>query len=204
MLMTTLTPELSKLEELSALPPALALKKVIPVLECLVEDPAFRSSEILPLLEQADRAKEWYVAGTHTGDNRFFSVQIFVWPPGSETKVHDHASWGALRCVVGSIVERALRAPRLRPPAEPRPPEEGLAEGVEQAGQSIDRPALRGRDPPGREPRPRYSRLRSSLRATCGGARRPGLRPLTRLRLRPGGGVRLQLAAHTTTRRAEP
>ena len=105
MLMTTLTPELSKLEELSALPPALALKKVIPVLECLVEDPAFRSSEILPLLEQADRAKEWYVAGTHTGDNRFFSVQIFVWPPGSETKVHDHASWGALRCVVGSIVE---------------------------------------------------------------------------------------------------
>jgi predicted metal-dependent enzyme (double-stranded beta helix superfamily) len=105
MLKTSPTPDLSELEEFSALPPALALERVVPVLERLVEDPAFRSSEILPHLERADRAKEWYVAGSHNGESRSYSLQIFVWPPGFETKIHDHSTWGALRCVVGSIVE---------------------------------------------------------------------------------------------------
>ncbi len=80
MLKTSPTPDLSELEEFSALPPALALERVVPVLERLVEDPAFRSSEILPHLDRADRAREWYVAGSHNGESRSYSLQIFVWP----------------------------------------------------------------------------------------------------------------------------
>ena len=34
-----------------------------------------------------------------------YSLQVFVWPPGSATRIHDHSSWGAFCCVVGSVQE---------------------------------------------------------------------------------------------------
>src|SRR5215210_5583957 len=37
--------------------------------------------------------------------DRSYSLQVFVWPPGSTTRVHDHSSWGAFCCVVGSVLE---------------------------------------------------------------------------------------------------
>jgi len=83
----------------------LALRRAVPVLTRLVEDPVFREAEILPLPDNMDRDRGWYAARRHDGENLTYSLQIFVWPPGSETKVHDHASWGALRCVVGSVAE---------------------------------------------------------------------------------------------------
>jgi len=33
------------------------------------------------------------------------SLQVFVWAPGSRTPIHDHTSWGAYYCVVGSLLE---------------------------------------------------------------------------------------------------
>jgi predicted metal-dependent enzyme (double-stranded beta helix superfamily) len=105
MLNTKLTADLGELEKFTGLPPTLALEKAIPVLERLVEDPAFRGSEILPLLEEAGGVNGWYVACRYNGKDRDCSLQLFVWPPGSGTKIHDHASWGALRCVAGSILE---------------------------------------------------------------------------------------------------
>lgn len=33
------------------------------------------------------------------------SPQLFVWPPGSETKIHDHSTWGGFRCTVGCVLE---------------------------------------------------------------------------------------------------
>jgi predicted metal-dependent enzyme (double-stranded beta helix superfamily) len=32
-------------------------------------------------------------------------LQFFVWPPGTGTRVHDHSSWGAFCCAVGSVLE---------------------------------------------------------------------------------------------------
>src|SRR5829696_9019815 len=33
------------------------------------------------------------------------SLQVFVWPPGTATRIHDHSSWGAYCCALGTIFE---------------------------------------------------------------------------------------------------
>jgi len=87
------------------LPPELALREAIPVLSRLVKDPDFLDSHVLPHLEEAGRAKDWYVAYRQDAPDRSYSLQVFVWPPGSATRIHDHSSWGAFCCVVGSVLE---------------------------------------------------------------------------------------------------
>src|SRR5919202_129463 len=87
------------------LTPELALREAIPVLSRLVRDPDFLDSHVLPLLEEARGAEDWYVAYRYDDPDCSYSLQIFVWPPGSATRIHDHTSWGAFCCVVGSIVE---------------------------------------------------------------------------------------------------
>jgi predicted metal-dependent enzyme (double-stranded beta helix superfamily) len=87
------------------LPPEPTLRDAITVLSRLVWDPDFLESRVLPLLEEAGRADDWYVAYRRDDPDRSCSLQIFVWPPGSKTKVHDHSSWGAFCCVAGSVLE---------------------------------------------------------------------------------------------------
>ena len=87
------------------LPPELALQEAVPVLSRLVSDPDFLGSHVLPLMDEAGTAEDWYVAHRHDDPDRSYSLQVFVWPPGSATRVHDHSSWGAFCCVVGSVVE---------------------------------------------------------------------------------------------------
>lgn len=31
-------------------------------------------------------------------------MQVFAWPPGTRTRFHDHTSWGAFCCALGSLV----------------------------------------------------------------------------------------------------
>jgi predicted metal-dependent enzyme (double-stranded beta helix superfamily) len=87
------------------LPPTPALREAVTVLSHLMRDPCFLTSRVLPLAEEARRAEDWYVAYRHDGPARSCSLQVFVWPPGSRTKIHDHSSWGAFCCVVGSVLE---------------------------------------------------------------------------------------------------
>jgi predicted metal-dependent enzyme (double-stranded beta helix superfamily) len=87
------------------LPPEPALQEAIPVLSRLVRDPNFLDSHVLPLLEEARRAKDWYVAYRQDDPDYSYSLQIFVWPAGSATRIHDHSSWGAFCCVMGSVLE---------------------------------------------------------------------------------------------------
>ncbi len=70
----------------------------------LARDPAFLDEHILPLFEEAELAEDWYVARRYDVPGGG-SLQIFVWPPGTETRVHDHSSWGAVCCAVGSVFE---------------------------------------------------------------------------------------------------
>jgi predicted metal-dependent enzyme (double-stranded beta helix superfamily) len=96
----------NRLQRLSELPTEPALKQAAPFLVHLVEDPTFIEGEIRPLLEEARYAAgDWYVARSYTGEDRTYSLQVFVWPPSTETKIHDHTSWGVYCCVVGSILE---------------------------------------------------------------------------------------------------
>ena len=90
---------------LYVLTPELALRDAIPVLSRLVRDSDFLDSHILPLLDEAGRAKDWYVAYRHDDPDCSYSLQVFVWPPGSATRIHDHSSWGVFCCVVGAVLE---------------------------------------------------------------------------------------------------
>jgi predicted metal-dependent enzyme (double-stranded beta helix superfamily) len=107
-LMTTTTlPALdtNELEKLSNLPTELALQGAAPLLAQLVRDPSFLDAHVLPLLEEARRVEDWYVAHRYDAQDGSYSLQIFVWPPGTRTQIHDHTSWGAYCCAVGSVLE---------------------------------------------------------------------------------------------------
>jgi predicted metal-dependent enzyme (double-stranded beta helix superfamily) len=45
------------------------------------------------------------MARHHDAPDSSFSLQVFVWPPGSRTRIHDHSSWGAYCCAIGSVLE---------------------------------------------------------------------------------------------------
>jgi predicted metal-dependent enzyme (double-stranded beta helix superfamily) len=98
-------PDTSKLEKLSNLPAELALQKAVPFLAHLVRDPAFLDEYVLPLLKEAGRTEDWYVAHRYDAQDGSYSLQIFVWPAGTRTQIHDHTSWGAYCCAVGSVLE---------------------------------------------------------------------------------------------------
>jgi predicted metal-dependent enzyme (double-stranded beta helix superfamily) len=88
---------------LEVLPTELALRQAVPVLSCLVRDPDFLDSHVLPLLDEP--AEDWYVAYREDLPIGSTSLQVFVWPAGTRTIIHDHACWGAFCCVVGSVLE---------------------------------------------------------------------------------------------------
>ena len=169
------------------LPPEPTLRDAIPVLSRLVRDPEFLETRVPSLLEEARRATGWYVAYRHDAPDGDYSLQIFVWPPGTATEVHDHCSWGAFCCVAGSRPRRALRAHRRRIRARSRPPEEALAAGVEQGGRDLHGAAVRGRHPPRGQPHRRAGHLGAPIRSQARGDRRARLRPFPNLRLRPDG-----------------
>lgn len=103
--MTTLQmPCENELREISRLTREVALRRAVRFVENLAEDPVLLEIEVPSLLEEAERAGSWYVARRH--ENEDFSLQVFVWPAGTGTKVHDHSSWGVYRCVAGSVLEK--------------------------------------------------------------------------------------------------
>ena len=62
-------------------------------------------AHVLPLLREAREAEDWYVAYDCNGPDESYSLQLFYWPAGSRTQIHDHTSWGVYRCVIGSVLE---------------------------------------------------------------------------------------------------
>ena len=108
---------MSELERLRCLLPELDLADAVPALAHLVRDPVFQGAQILPLLERGSRAGEPYIAHTYGVQERSACLQIFVWPAGSSTQIHDHTSWGAYCCAAGSLLEE--RYERLDDSAQP-------------------------------------------------------------------------------------
>jgi hypothetical protein len=97
--------ELGELGTLSELPTELALRGAVSFLTRLLRDRAFLDGYALPFLKEADEADEWYVAKSCEGEDGSYSLQVFVWPLRTRTQIHDHASWGAYCCAVGSVLE---------------------------------------------------------------------------------------------------
>lgn len=102
---TSLAHETNELRKISELPTESALRRAATFLADMVKDPAFFEAEILPLLQEAKGAKDWYVAHRYDAEDGSFSLQTFVWPPGTGTRIHDHSSWGAYCCASGTVLE---------------------------------------------------------------------------------------------------
>ena len=100
------TVDTNYLRRLSELPTELTLQQAVPFLVRLVNDPGFFEGEIRPVLEEARGAEgDWYVAHSYGGEDHTYSLQVFIWPPSTETKIHDHSTWGVYCCAVGSVLE---------------------------------------------------------------------------------------------------
>ena len=95
----------SALEELADLAPERAFGEAVSLLDSVARDGDFLSACVLPHLEEARGASDWYVAHHQEEGADSCSLQVFVWPPGSRTRIHDHSSWGAYRCLAGSLLE---------------------------------------------------------------------------------------------------
>ncbi len=103
--MKTLALDTNELQEICELPAELALRRAAPFLADLVRDPVFLEAEILPPLRGAQGASDWYVAHRHDAEDGSFSLKVFVWPPGTGTRIHDHSCWGAYCCASGAVLE---------------------------------------------------------------------------------------------------
>src|SRR5918995_3075881 len=101
----TVTPDAVELQNLSAQPTERALPRAAAFLADLVQDRSFLKSHVLPVLVEADDAERWYVARRWDAPDGSFSLQMFVWPEGTRTMIHDHSSWGAYACAAGTVLE---------------------------------------------------------------------------------------------------
>jgi predicted metal-dependent enzyme (double-stranded beta helix superfamily) len=97
--------EVGELEALSELPPGHAMREATSFLVRLASNFAFLGAHVLPRLGEARGSQDWYVAHSCEGKDGSYSLQVFVWPPQTRTQIHDHTSWGAYCCVVGSVLE---------------------------------------------------------------------------------------------------
>ena len=102
---TTLKPDTNELREIAKLPTQSALPRAARFLSDLVKDASFVRTQILPLLEKSGDGQDWYIARQYDGDDGSYSLKIFVWPPGTRTRIHDHSSWGAYACATGTVLE---------------------------------------------------------------------------------------------------
>lgn len=81
------------------------LGDAVSLLERLLGGPSFLDDWVPQLVEEARGAEDWYVARRQVAPDGSLSALVFVWPPGTGTKVHDHSSWGALRPLFGTVLE---------------------------------------------------------------------------------------------------
>jgi predicted metal-dependent enzyme (double-stranded beta helix superfamily) len=102
---TTYAPDANNLRDLGALPTAEALPQAAAFLADLVQDTSFLGSQVLAVLEEARGAESWYVARRWDDPEGAYSLQVFVWPAGTRTMIHDHSSWGVYACAAGTVFE---------------------------------------------------------------------------------------------------
>ena len=98
-------PDMRKSSEAFGLLRAPKLGDAVSLLERLLAGPSYLDDWVPRLLEEARGAEDWYVARRQDAPDRSLSAQVFVWPAGTGTKIHDHSAWGALRPLYGTVLE---------------------------------------------------------------------------------------------------
>jgi predicted metal-dependent enzyme (double-stranded beta helix superfamily) len=95
---------LADLKNIARLAPAFAVREAGTVLARLLKNPAFLAGQARSLLTTAP-APGPYVACQITGPEDGYALQIFVWPPGAKTAIHDHSCWGLIHGAFGTLQE---------------------------------------------------------------------------------------------------
>ena len=95
---------LHELDQLAGLPAPYAVREGAQVLGRLLENPAFLIGQVLPFLD-ATATGGPYVAQKFQGARSGYSLEIFIWPPGAQTAIHDHSCWGMIGSAFGVLHE---------------------------------------------------------------------------------------------------
>ena len=95
----------SEFERLYQRLPELAFEEAGAFLAHITHDPSFVLAQLLPLLARVTPARSPYIPLSYGAQETSTCMQIFVWPADAATPIHDHTSWGAYHCVVGSLLE---------------------------------------------------------------------------------------------------
>jgi predicted metal-dependent enzyme (double-stranded beta helix superfamily) len=124
----------------------------------IIYDPVFMMTQIVPALAQIGFGREPAIVASYGTRESSTCLQVFTWPAGATTAIHDHTSWGAYLCVVGTLLEE--RYTRLDDGAQPSTarlrklwqralsPDEGVstvgayAEGIHRISNPGSRPAI--------------------------------------------------------------
>lgn len=105
---------LRELEDICDLPSDLAIREIVPLLSHLASDRTFLDSSLLPHAEATRGTginsyagvKDPYIAYRREGQDNSYALQLFVWPAGAASQIHDHSCWGAISCISGSLMEK--------------------------------------------------------------------------------------------------
>ena len=111
------TPNMSEFERLYRRLPELGFDESSAFLTQLARDPEFIATQIWRSITRAWSSTEPVITATYGLQEASPCLQIFVWPVGAATPIHDHTSWGAYHCVVGTLLEE--RYERLDDGAQP-------------------------------------------------------------------------------------
>src|SRR6476469_7427322 len=101
----TLRPYLATLNEVAQLQPELAVREVASVLSRLVREQVFSITDLLDGVAPPPRTlpdpnadqrlvkttPDPFVAARHDGGAESYALQVFVWPAGSSSYIHDHS-----------------------------------------------------------------------------------------------------------------
>jgi predicted metal-dependent enzyme (double-stranded beta helix superfamily) len=109
--------DLRHLEQLYRWLPNLAFNQSCAFLGQITSDPVFVVTHIVPALSQVASGQEPTIVASYGAREASTCLQVFTWPAGATTAIHDHTSWGAYLCVVGTLMEE--RYVRLDDGAQP-------------------------------------------------------------------------------------
>jgi predicted metal-dependent enzyme (double-stranded beta helix superfamily) len=94
------------LGDLFCLLPEIGLDQAAEFMTQVLHNPTFVNSQIIPLLTWTAPACEPSIPMSYGLREASTCLQVFVWPVGATTAIHDHTSWGAYHCVIGSLFEQ--------------------------------------------------------------------------------------------------
>jgi predicted metal-dependent enzyme (double-stranded beta helix superfamily) len=98
-------PKMSAMEHMWSEIPQMTLDEVQSFLKHVTREPKFVLTHILPHAVSNARSSKPVIVTTYGSREATTCLQVFLWPAGAATPIHDHTAWGAYQCVIGSLGE---------------------------------------------------------------------------------------------------